>query len=178
VSRVGKNPVKIPEGVVCSVTPDGIFKVRGKLGSLSLVIPYGVMVSVNENKVLVNPGVMTKKMVMLWGTIRSLIYNIIKGVHIGFVKTLEINGVGYRSYIKSNCLVLNLGYSHEIIYPIPEGINIVCKKPTLIDVSGIDCQLVGQVASKIRSFRKPEPYKGKGIKYIDEVVFRKEGKKK
>jgi large subunit ribosomal protein L6 len=97
---------------------------------------------------------------MIWGTIRSLIYNLVKGVHLGFVKSLEINGVGYRSHIKSNHLILNLGYSHEILYPIPSGIKIICKKPTLIDISGIDSQLVGQVASKIRFFRKPEPYKG------------------
>merc|ERR1712226_702188 len=100
------------------------------------------------------------------------------GVHIGFTKSLEINGVGYRAYIKGESLVLNLGYSHEVVYTIPTGISIICKKPTVIDIFGMDHQLVGQVASKIRSFRKPEPYKGKGIKYVDEIIFRKEGKKK
>jgi large subunit ribosomal protein L6 len=178
VSRVGKNPVIIPEGVICSISSEGVLKVKGKLGSLILDIPFGISVNIDDSKVFVKPSVDTKKVTMLWGTIRSLICNIVKGVHIGFVKSLEINGVGYRSHIKSNCLILNLGYSHEISYAIPDGIKRVCKKPTLIDVSGINRQLVGQVASKIRSFRKPEPYKGKGIKYVDEVIFRKEGKKK
>lgn len=178
MSRVGKNPIIIPEGVKCYLSPSGVFKAKGKLGDMSLLISPNLHVVLNETSISIEPRIQSKKVRMLWGTIRSLINNIIKGVSIGFVKKLEINGVGYRANVKSGSLILNLGYSHEISYQIPKGINIVCKKPTLIDISGINYQLVGQVASKIRSFRKPEPYKGKGIKYVNELVFRKEGKKK
>lgn len=178
MSRIGKNPILIPESVICSIKPGGLFEAKGNLGSLALEVPLGIKVLIEENYVFVKPNVKTKKISMLWGTVRSLLNNIIKGVHIGFTKSLEINGVGYRAYIKGESLVLNLGYSHEVVYTIPTGISIICKKPTVIDIFGMDHQLVGQVASKIRSFRKPEPYKGKGIKYVDEIIFRKEGKKK
>lgn len=178
MSRIGKNPISIPDGVKCNLLSSDCFQVHGKLGKLSINIPSGIDVILNVNSVIVKPNVLSKNVKMMWGTIRSLIYNMIKGVNDGFVKYLEINGVGYKSSVSSGNLVLSLGYSHDIYYQIPDGIKIVCKKPTLLEVHGIDCQLVGQVASKIRSFRKPEPYKGKGIKYSDEVIFRKEGKKK
>lgn len=178
MSRIGKNPIIIPDGVSCHFSSDGIFQVKGKLGNLKLSVASKLKVLLKGEVILINPIVKSKKNSMLWGTTRSLINNMIKGVNEGFLKRLEINGVGYKANVKSNVLVLNLGYSHEILYPIPDGIKINCPKPVLIDISGIDYQLVGQVASKIRSFRKPEPYKGKGIKYLDELIFRKEGKKK
>jgi len=178
VSRIGKNPVVIPKGVSCFCSSEGVFEAQGSLGKLNFSIPLSIEVLIEGNLIKINPRGKYKNNGMLWGTIRAIINNIVKGVSDGFVKSLEINGVGYRAHIKSNYLILNLGYSHEISYLIPSGINIVCKKPTLIDIKGIDLQLVGQVASKIRSFRKPEPYKGKGIKYVNEIIFRKEGKKK
>lgn len=178
MSRVGKNPISIPLDVNCIISSNNTFLAEGNLGSLNVSIPSSVNVTIKDRSVFISPSVENKKNSMIWGTIRSLISNAVIGVHKGFSKTLEINGVGYRSYIKSGCLILNLGYSHEISYSIPKNIKIVCKKPTLVDISGVDRQLVGQVASKIRAFRKPEPYKGKGIKYIDEIIFRKEGKKK
>jgi len=178
VSRIGKNPILIPDGVKCNLSSSGCLKIHGKLGELSFNIPLGLDVILNVDSISIKPSILSKNVKMMWGTARSLIYNMVKGVNDGFVKCLEINGVGYKSSVSSGNLILSLGYSHDIHYKIPDGIKIVCKKPTLLEVSGIDYQLVGQVASKIRSFRKPEPYKGKGIKYSDEVVFRKEGKKK
>lgn len=178
MSRIGKNPISIPNGVKCNLLPGGCLQVQGKLGKLSINVPSGLDVILSIDSVIIRPNVLSKNIKMMWGTIRSLIYNMIKGVSDGFMKCLEINGVGYKSSVNSGNLVLSLGYSHDIHYQIPSGIKIICKKPTLLEVRGIDCQLVGQVASKIRSFRKPEPYKGKGIKYSDEVIFRKEGKKK
>jgi len=178
VSRIGRNPISIPDGVTCNFLSGGCLQVQGKLGELSVNVPLGLDVILSAECIVIKPNILSKSINMMWGTIRSLISNMIKGVSDGFVKYLEINGVGYKSSLKSGNLVLSLGYSHDICYQIPKGISIVCKKPTLLEVRGIDRQLVGQVASKIRSFRKPEPYKGKGIKYSDEVIFRKEGKKK
>lgn len=178
MSRIGKNPISIPNGVKCNLLPGGCLQVQGKLGKLSFSVPVGLDVILSTDSISIKPNVLPKNIKMMWGTARSLICNMVKGVNDGFVKCLEINGVGYKSSVSSGNLVLSLGYSHDINYKIPDGIKIVCKKPTLLEVSGIDYQLVGQVASKIRSFRKPEPYKGKGIKYSDEVIFRKEGKKK
>ena len=177
MSRVGKNPVLIPEGVQCQLAKD-VLTAKGKLGELTLDIPSEVEVAIVDNSVTIKPLSDSKQARMLWGTIRSLIANLVQGVHEGFTRHLEVNGVGYRAAVQGKELVLNLGYSHDIRYPIPEGIKVTCEKPTMIAIHGADRQRVGQMASEIRAFRKPEPYKGKGVKYKEETIFRKEGKKK
>lgn len=177
MSRVGKNPVEIPEGVQCQLVSD-ILTAKGKLGELKLDIPSDVEVTIAEGAVTVKPRNESQQARMLWGTIRSLISNLVQGVHEGFTRRLELNGVGYRAAVQGKELVLNLGYSHDIRYPIPEEIKVTCEKPTSIAIFGADRQRVGQMASEIRAFRKPEPYKGKGVKYEEETIFRKEGKKK
>jgi large subunit ribosomal protein L6 len=177
MSRVGKKPVAIPSGVTASVEGQTV-KVKGPKGALSLVLHGDVVAKVEGNEVKVDPRSDTKRARAMWGTYRSLLANVMAGVTKGFERKLEITGVGYRAAVQGKNLQVQLGYSHDIVYPIPEGITIAVPKPTEIIVSGIDGQKVGHVAAEIRAFRKPEPYKGKGVKYSDEYVFRKEGKKK
>ncbi len=177
MSRIGKNPVTVPSGVTCELNGRDLL-VKGKNGSLSALISKEVTVTYEDNAILVRPLDESKKARMLWGTWKNQIRNMVQGVSEGFTVRLDINGVGYRAAVEGKTLKLQLGYSHDILYPIPEGITIVCEKPTAIAVSGANRQRVGQVAAEIRSYRKPEPYKGKGIKYENEIIVRKEGKKK
>jgi large subunit ribosomal protein L6 len=177
MSRVGKYPVPVPGGVQISVA-DQVLTTKGKLGSLSLSLHSDVSVEVADGSVIVRPANDGKRARMLWGTTRALVNNMVKGVSTGFTVNLEINGVGYRAAVQGKVLNLQLGYSHDIPFPIPDDVTIVCDKPTSIIVSGADKQRVGAVAAKIRSFRGPEPYKGKGVKYATETIRRKEGKKK
>jgi large subunit ribosomal protein L6 len=177
MSRVGKNPVAIPAGVNVEIS-GGKVSAKGKLGALSIGLSSDVTVKVENGQVLVQPVGSSKKARMMWGTTRNLVRNMVNGVATGFSKSLEINGVGYRAAVQGKELILQLGYSHEVKYPIPEGITIKAEKPTALTISGADRQKVGQVAAEIRSYRGPEPYKGKGIKYESETILRKEGKKK
>ena len=177
MSRVGKNPIEIPGDVQVSIE-GAIVTAKGKLGELSHQVSDSVSTSMEEGKVLVRPVDDSKAARAMWGTTRSLLQSLVTGVSTGFAKELEINGVGYRAAVQGSTLSLQLGYSHDVDYPIPEGITITCAKPTSISISGANKQRVGQVAAEIRSFRPPEPYKGKGIKYSGEVILRKEGKKK
>ncbi len=178
MSRIGKHPVPVPAGVDVKVDGQTI-TAKGKLGQLSLTVIDDIAASLEDGKVVVKPRhADSKRGRTMWGTTRTLVANMVKGVSEGFTVNLDINGVGYRAAVQGSELVLQLGYSHDVKYPIPEGITIKAEKPTAISVSGYDRQKVGQVASEIRSFRGPEPYKGKGIKYADEVLLRKEGKKK
>ena len=177
MSRVGQTPVAVPEGV--EVTVDGReVTARGARGALSLRLVEEVEIARQDGALVLSPRDDGKRARALWGTMRSLVQNVVTGVSEGFRIVLELSGVGYRAAVEGNELVLQLGFSHEVRYPVPEGISIVCERPTQIAVSGIDRQRVGQVAAEIRAWRKPEPYKGKGIRYSDEVVRRKEGKKK
>ena len=177
MSKVGQKPVEIPAGATPKV--DGQ-KVSGKgpKGELSFVVPDDVSVKLENNAIMVDPRTQTKRARALWGTSRARINNIVVGVTKGFEKKLEINGVGYRAAVEGKNLNLSLGYSHPVLFPIPTGITVVTPKPTEIVVSGIDRQQVGQVAAEIRAWRGPEPFKGKGVKYEGEFIFRKEGKKK
>ena len=177
MSRVGKKPVAIPSGGTAVVEGQTV-KVKGPKGALSLVLHGDVEAKVGKGEVKVDPRAETKRARAMWGTYRSLLENVMTGVTKGFERKLEISGVGYRAALQGKNLQVQLGYSHDIVYPIPEGITIVVPKPTEIVISGIDGQKVGHVAAEIRAFRKPEPYKGKGVKYSDEFIFRKEGKKK
>ncbi len=178
MSRIGKLPISIPENVTIEISDDKI-KVKGPKGELSLTFePIYVSIKQEEKTITVTPKNETKEAKSRHGLYRSLIANMIEGVNQGFSKTLEIKGVGYRGSMKGNALEMNLGYSHPISYTLPEGIqiNFAEKSQNILTVSGIDKQLVGQVSAEIRSFRKPEPYKGKGIKYQDEIIRRKAGK--
>ncbi len=177
MSRVGKKPVAIPSGVTAVVEGQTI-KVKGPKGAMSLVLHGDVEAKVDKGEVSVDPRLETKRARAMWGTYRSLLANVMEGVTKGFERKLEITGVGYRAALQGKNLQIQLGYSHDIVYPIPEGITIAVPKPTEIVVTGIDGQKVGHVAAEIRAFRKPEPYKGKGVKYAGEYIFRKEGKKK
>ena len=177
MSRVGKNPVTIPQGVTVDVA-GGVATVKGKLGTLKLPITKQVEVSVKDGKVWVKPVAEDTQSRVLWGTTRANLRNMVEGVSKGYSKALEINGVGYRAAVQGKNLQLQMGYSHDVLYPIPEGITIKCEKPTAVLISGFDKQKVGQVAAEIRAVRPPEPYKGKGIKYDAEHILRKEGKKK
>lgn len=177
MSRVGKNPVSLPAGVDCQIS-DREISVKGKLGQLVMALTKYVNVEKADNAIKVSPADESKQAQAMWGTTRKNIWNMVEGVSQGFKKRLEINGVGYRAALQGKDLILQLGYSHEIKYPVPQGITITCEKPTLIQVEGADRQKVGQVAAEIRSFRGPEPYKGKGVKYEGEYILRKEGKKK
>ncbi|HVI52358.1 MAG TPA: 50S ribosomal protein L6 [Candidatus Sulfotelmatobacter sp.] len=177
MSRVGKYPVVVPSGVTVTIAGSEV-SIKGKLGVSALTVSADVEASLEGDKLWVKPKSETKRARMLWGTTRALLNNMVKGVHEGFTVNLEINGVGYRAAVQGENLQLQLGYSHDVIYPIPEGIAIKCEKPTAISISGKDRQRVGQVASEIRAYRGPEPYKGKGIKYETETILRKEGKKK
>jgi large subunit ribosomal protein L6 len=177
MSRIGKKAVAIPSGVTATVEGQTV-KVKGPKGALQLVLHDDVSAKVESGAVRVDPRAETKRARAMWGTSRTLVANLVAGVTKGFERRLEITGVGYRAAVQGKNLQIALGYSHDIVYPIPEGIAIVAPKPTEIVVTGIDKQKVGQVAAEIRDFRKPEPYKGKGIKYAGEYIFRKEGKKK
>ena len=177
MSRVGKYPVPLPQGV--QVTLQGRTLVaKGKLGELKLPLTDDVDVEVEGNQVAVKPRRDDRRSRTMWGTTRSLVNGMVTGVSAGFAKNMEINGTGYRAAVQGKDLVLNLGYSHEVRYPIPDGIKITCERPTAIRVEGVDKRQVGQVAAEIRAWRAPEPYKGKGIKYENEQILRKEGKKK
>ena len=177
MSRVGKHPVAIPSGVEVQMLGQTL-SAKGSLGTLRLVVSNEVTAAIADGAVTIAPKNDTKHTRAMWGTTRALVNNMINGVATGFSVTLEINGVGYRAAVQGNSLNLQLGYSHEIAYPIPSDVKIVCERPTLIRVSGADRQRVGQIAAEIRAYRPPEPYKGKGIKYSTETVRRKEGKKK
>jgi large subunit ribosomal protein L6 len=177
MSRIGKNPVAIPAGVAVELA-DQRLTATGRLGTLSLLVGNEVTATIADGTVTITPNNETKHARAMWGTVRALVNNMVTGVATGFNRNLEINGVGYRAAVQGDTLNLQLGYSHEIAYPIPKDVRITCERPTAITVSGADRQRVGQVAAEIRSFRPPEPYKGKGVKYRDETVRRKEGKKK
>lgn len=177
MSRVGKYPVEIPAGVQVAIA-GGMLTAKGKLGEMKLALTDWVDTSVEDNKVTVAPRSNAAKARMMWGTTRALIANMVTGVSTGYTKSMEITGTGYRAAVQGQNLVLNLGYSHDVIYPVPTGIKISCERPTAIKVEGVDKRQVGQVAAEIRAFRGPEPYKGKGVRYSDEVIRRKEGKKK
>src|SRR5579859_6131376 len=177
MSRIGKKPIAVPSGITAAVEGQTV-KVKGPKGALSVVLHDDVAVKLEGGQINVDPRSETKRARAQWGTSRTLISNLIAGVTKGFERRLEINGVGYRAAVQGKNLQLALGYSHDIQYPIPEGIAIVTPKPTEIVVSGTNKQKVGQVAAEIRGFRGPEPYKGKGVKYAEEKIFRKEGKKK
>ena len=177
MSRIGKKPVAVPSGVTASV--DGqLVKVKGSKGELSFVVPENVSVSHADGAISVMPRDETKRARAMWGMSRSQVANLVQGVTAGYEKKLEINGVGYKAAIAGPVLKLSLGFSHDVDYPIPQGIQITTPKPTEIVVTGIDKQKVGQTAAEIREYRGPEPYKGKGVKYVGEFIFRKEGKKK
>jgi large subunit ribosomal protein L6 len=177
MSRIGKHPVPIPSGVEVQLSGQ-MLTTKGKLGSLSLAVSNEVTASLSDAAVTIAPKSASKQSRAMWGTTRALVNNMVTGVSTGFSKNLEIVGVGYRATVQGNTLNLQLGYSHDIPFAIPEDVRITCERPTVITVSGADRQRVGQVAAEIRSYRPPEPYKGKGIKYADEIVRRKEGKKK
>ena len=177
MSRIGKKPVAIPEGVTATVEGQKV-TAKGPKGELHFVVNKEVLVKMEEGAIQVDPRDQTKEARSKWGMSRTMVSNIIEGVKDGFEKKLEISGVGYRAAMQGNDVQLSLGFSHEVIYRVPEGVTVACPKPTEFVVSGIDKQKVGQVAAEIRRYRPPEPYKGKGVKYADETIFRKEGKKK
>lgn len=177
MSRVGKYPVPVPSGVTVQIA-GAEFIAKGKLGESRMPLSDDVETTIDGSLVWVKPKSETKRARMMWGTTRALINNLVKGVSDGFTVNLEINGVGYRAAVEGKTLKLALGYSHDIDYPIPDDVTMKCEKPTAISITGRDKQVVGQLAAEIRSFRGPEPYKGKGIKYATETILRKEGKKK
>jgi len=177
MSRIGKKPVELPSGVTATVSGQTV-EVKGPKGTRSFTATDDVTLSVEDNAVSVEPRGKSKRARQQWGMSRTQVQNCVTGVTEGFKKELEINGVGYRAQMQGNVLKLNLGYSHEVNFTAPEGVTVSAPKQTEIVVEGIDQQLVGQVAANIREWRSPEPYKGKGIKYKDEYIFRKEGKKK
>jgi large subunit ribosomal protein L6 len=177
MSRIGKEPVAIPQGVTVDLA-GGTLTAKGRLGTLSLVVSNEVTASIADGNVTIAPKDESKRARAMWGTTRALVNNMVSGVANGFTRNLEINGVGYRAAVQGSTLNLQLGYSHDVNYPIPSDVKITCERPTAITISGADRQRVGQVAAEIRSYRPPEPYKGKGIKYSNETIRRKEGKKK
>ncbi len=177
MSRIGKKPVELPSGVEASVSGQTV-EVKGPKGTLSFTATDDVTITLEDNAVSVAPRGSSKRARQQWGMSRTMVANCVTGVSEGAKKELEINGVGYRAQMQGNTLKLSLGLSHEVNFEVPQGVTVTCPKQTEIVVEGIDKQLVGEVAAKIREWRKPEPYKGKGIKYKDEYIFRKEGKKK
>jgi large subunit ribosomal protein L6 len=177
MSRIGKKAIAVPAGITANVEGQTV-KVKGPKGALQVVLHDDVAVKLDGGEIKVDPRAETKGARAQWGTSRTLIANLIAGVTKGFERRLEISGVGYRASVQGKNLQLALGYSHDIVYPIPEGIAIATPRPVEIVISGVDRQKVGQVAAEIREYRPPEPYKGKGIKYAGERIFRKEGKKK
>ena len=177
MSRVGKYPVEIPAGVTIAIA-DGILTAKGKLGELKLPITEHVEAIMEDGKLSVKPRTNAPQARMMWGTTRANIANMVKGVSTGYAKTMEITGTGYRASVQGSNLVVNLGFSHDVVYPVPAGIKITTPRPTAITVEGVDKRQVGQVAAEIRGYRPPEPYKGKGVRYDNETIRRKEGKKK
>jgi large subunit ribosomal protein L6 len=177
MSRVGKYPIEIPAGVQVAVA-GGRLTAKGRLGELSLPLTEFVDAKVEDNKVTVAPRGNERMARTMWGTTRALVANMVHGVSTGYVKSIEITGTGFRAAVQGKNLVMNLGYSHDVVFAVPDGIKITCERPTAVKVEGVDKRLVGQVASEIRGFRPPEPYKGKGVRYTDETIRRKEGKKK
>lgn len=177
MSRIGKKAVSVPKGVTASIDGQKV-AAKGPRGELSFVATENVLITMEDGSVAVQPRDQSKAARSAWGMSRTMVANLFEGVTKGFEKKLEISGVGYRAAIQGSSLQLNLGYSHDVAYPIPAGITITTPKPTEIVVAGADRQKVGQVAAEIREFRRPEPYKGKGIKYSTETIHRKEGKKK
>ena len=177
MSRIGKRAVPIPSGVTATVEGQTV-KVKGPKGALQIVLPDDVTAKMDKGSVKVDPRTETDRARAMWGTSRTLVANLMTGVTKGFESKLEISGVGYRAAVQGKNLQIALGYSHDIVHAIPEGITITTPKPTEIVVTGIDKQKVGQVAADIRDYRPPEPYKGKGIKFAGEFIFRKQGKKK
>jgi large subunit ribosomal protein L6 len=177
MSRIGKKPVALPKGVTATVEGQTV-KVKGPKGELKVTLVPEVEVSLGADGVSVMPRKEMERAPAMWGLSRSLVNNLVVGVTTGFTSKLEIQGVGYRAAVQGKNLNLQLGFSHDVAYPIPAGIAITAEKPTMLTITGIDKQLVGQVAAEIRSYRRPEPYKGKGVRYEGEYVRRKEGKKK
>ena len=177
MSRIGKRPVTLPDGVTANVSGRTV-EVKGPKGTRSFVATDDVELKLEDQAIRVSPRGQSKRARQQWGMTRTQVQNLVTGVTEGFKQNLDIVGVGYRAQIQGTTLKLALGYSHDVDYPIPDGIQIACPKPTEIEISGIDQQQVGQVAAEIRGWRPPEPYKGKGVKYRDERIFRKEGKKK
>jgi len=177
MSRIGKNPVAIPSGVQVTLAGQTL-TARGRTDTLTLAVSNDVEVTVADGSVTVAPKSESTRARAMWGTTRALVNNMVVGVSTGFTRNLEINGVGYRAAVQGANLNLQLGYSHDIVYPIPKDVKIACERPTAIAITGADRQRVGQIAAEIRAFRPPEPYKGKGIKYAEETIRRKEGKKK
>ena len=177
MSRIGKKPVPVPAGVTVNLSGQNL-SVKGPKGEANFVLVEHVLAKLEDGNISVNPRDQSRLSRSCWGMSRSMIANMIKGVTTGYSRSLEISGVGYRAAVQGRMLQLNLGYSHDVSYPIPEGITIQTPRPTEIVVTGTDKQRVGQVAAEIREFRAPEPYKGKGVKYAGERIFRKEGKKK
>ena len=177
MSRIGKRPIAIPEKVTATVNGQTV-DVKGPKGQLSFTCPDDVSVVLEGSEIKVSPRGDSKRAKQMWGMSRTRVQNLVTGVTDGFQKKLEINGVGYRAQVQGKTLKMALGYSHDVEFPIPDGIDVKCPKPTEVEISGADAQAVGEVAAKIRDWRRPEPYKGKGIKYADEYIFRKEGKKK
>jgi large subunit ribosomal protein L6 len=177
MSRIGKKAVAIPSGVTASVEGQTV-KMKGPKGALEFLLPKEVAAKMDKGSIQIDPRDESKRARSMWGTSRTLVANLVTGVTKGFERKLEITGVGYRASVQGKNLQIALGYSHDVVYPIPAGIAIATPKPTEVVVTGIDRQKVGQVAAEIRGFRPPEPYKGKGVKYAGEYIFRKEGKKK
>ncbi|MBK1636995.1 50S ribosomal protein L6 [Rhodovulum adriaticum] len=177
MSRIGKKPVELPSGVSASVSGQTV-EVKGPKGTRVFTASDDVTVAVEENAVTVTPRGASKRARQQWGMSRTMVANLVQGVTEGFKKELEIQGVGYRAQMQGNTLKLNLGYSHEVNFDVPQGVTVTTPKPTEIVIEGNDQQVVGQVAANIREWRSPEPYKGKGIRYKGEFIFRKEGKKK
>ena len=177
MSRIGIRAVKVPAGVTASVEGQTI-KVKGPKGAMQLALVDDVTIKMQDGAIKVDPRDQSKRSRQMWGTCRTLVANLVTGVSKGFEEKLEINGVGYRAAVQGKSLNLQLGFSHDVSYAIPQGVTIATPKPTEIVITGMDKQQVGQVAAEIRGWRPPEPYKGKGVKYSDEYIFRKEGKKK
>lgn len=177
MSRIGKHPVVVPGGVTLAIDGQTV-SATGKLGALAVTLPPEVNITFEDGKVTVAPRDEEKRARAMWGMSRSLLQNLVKGVAEGYTRRLEISGVGYRAASDGKVLNLQLGYSHDIKFAVPDDIKIVCETPTAVVISGADKQRVGQIAAEIRGFRPPEPYKGKGVKYAEERILRKEGKKK
>lgn len=177
MSRIGKQPVLVPEGVTATIEGQTVIA-KGPKGELQFVVNDEVLVKLEDGAITMSPRDESKGARSKWGMSRTMVSNLVTGVTDGYEKKLEINGVGYRAAMQGKNVQLLLGFSHDVIYQVPEGVSVACPKPTELVVSGIDKQKVGQVAAEIRRYRPPEPYKGKGVKYADETIFRKEGKKK
>ena len=177
MSRIGKQPVAVPSNVTATIKGQQV-DVKGPKGQLSFTCPSEIDVQLADNQITIQPRDASKRAKQMWGMSRTRVQNLVTGVTDGFTKKLEIQGVGYRAQVQGKTLKLSLGYSHDVDYAIPDGVEIKAPKPTEIEVTGADAQVVGQVAAEIRDWRRPEPYKGKGVRYANEFIFRKEGKKK